>query len=160
VTTTVSPEPSRTSTSSVLPTPREEAQPPADLSSWPQKIARLINEVRAQHGLPPFTYNPKLEQAAQAHANDCARRGWCSHTGSDGANIKSRILRAGYSAGGWAECWAQTQTPQRAVEVWMDETPPNDPHRRTLLSDWVTEIGIGVSQADWGTYIIADFGRP
>jgi uncharacterized protein YkwD len=133
---------------------------PAELADWPREIARLINEVRAEHGLPPYTYNETLELAAQRHANDCAQRGWCSHTGSDGANIKTRVLRAGYEARGWAECWAQTQTPQRAVEVWMNETPPNDPHRRTLLSDWFTEIGLGVSRADWGNYIIANFGRP
>ena len=142
--------------SSVAPT----SAPPADLVAWPQQIAKLINEVRVQHGLEPFAYNQTLEQAAQAHANDCAQRGWCSHTGSDGANIKTRIIRTGYEASGWAECWAQTQTPQRAVEVWMDETPPNDPHRRTLLSDWFSEIGLGVSEADWGHYIIANFGRP
>lgn len=136
------------------------AAPPAELADWPQEIARLINEVRAQHGHEPLRYDETLARAAQAHADDCARRGWCSHTGSDGATIKTRILRAGYDAAGWAECWAQTQSPHRAVEVWMDETPPNDPHRRTLLTDWLLEIGIGVSDARWGTYIIADLGRP
>jgi uncharacterized protein YkwD len=134
--------------------------PPADLAAWPREIARLINEVRAQHGLGPLTYNQTLEQAAQAHADDCEQRGWGSHVGSDGARIKTRVLRAGYDGDGWAECWAQTQSPARAMEIWMNETPPNDPHRRTLLSDWFSEIGIGVSDADWGTYIIADFGRP
>jgi uncharacterized protein YkwD len=143
----------------VTPAP-ESAAPPADLAAWSREIAGLINEVRSQHGLEALAYNVLLEQAAQAHANDCAQRGWCSHTGSDGADIRARVARAGYEGSGSAECWAQTQSPQRAVEVWMDETPPNDPHRRTLLSDWLTEIGIGVSQADWGTYIIADFGRP
>jgi uncharacterized protein YkwD len=164
---TVSPAVSGTITATVSPRldasltpPPESAAPPADLAGWPQEIARLINEERAQHGLDPLTYNPILERAAQAHANDCALRGWCGHTGSDGADIKARVVRAGYEGSGWAECWAQTQSAQRAVEVWMDETPPNDPHRRTLLSDWLTEIGIGVSEADWGTYIIADFGRP
>jgi uncharacterized protein YkwD len=140
--------------------PAASSGPPADLATWPREIATLINEVRAQHGLEPLAYNQTLEQAAQAHADDCTRRGWCSHAGSDGASIKTRILRAGYDASGWAECWAQTQSPRRAVEIWMDEAPPNDPHRRTLLSDWLSEIGIGVSEADWGTYIIADFGRP
>ena len=140
--------------------PIGDALPPPDLASWPQTIARLINEVRADHGLPPYAYNETLEQAAQAHANDCSQRGWGSHTGSDGSNIKLRVARAGYDGTGWAECWAQTQTPQKAVEVWMDETPPNDPHRRTLLSDWFTEIGLGVSDAEWGTYVIANFGRP
>jgi uncharacterized protein YkwD len=119
----------------------------------------LINEMRSQHDLDALTYNTTLEQAAQAHANDCAQRGWCGHTGSDGANIRTRVTRMGYEASGWAECWAQAQSPQWAVEIWMDETPPNDPHRRTLLSNWLSEIGIGVSEADWGHYIIADFGR-
>ena len=116
--------------------------------------------MRAEHGLEPFTYNPILEQAAQAHANDCTNRGWGSHYGSDGSNIKTRVARAGYDGSGWAECWALVQTPQKAMEVWMNETPPNDPHRRTLLSEWLTEVGIGVSYADWGHYIFADFGRP
>jgi uncharacterized protein YkwD len=134
--------------------------PPPELATWPERIAQLINEVRARHGLAPYAYNVILEQAAQAHANDCSQRGWCSHTGSGGTDVKARVIRAGYDPTGWAECWAQTQTLERAVEVWMNETPPNDPHRRTLLSDWFSEIGIGVAEADWGYYIIADFGRP
>jgi uncharacterized protein YkwD len=136
------------------------AAPPASIADWPRETARLINEVRAAHGLPPYTYNEVLAQAAQAHADDCAGRGWCSHTGSDGSDIKARIIRAGYEPSGWAECWAQSRDPNHAVEMWMDETPPNDPHRRTLLSTWVTEIGIGVAQTTWGYYFIADFGRP
>jgi uncharacterized protein YkwD len=150
ITATVGLPPTRTSSSAV---------PPADLVAWPQEILQLINQERAQQGLDALAYNAVLEQAAQAHANDCAQQGWCGHTGSDGADIKTRISRLGYKATGWAECWAQTQSPQRAVEVWMDETPPNDPHRRTLLTTWLTEIGIGVAEADWGSYIIADFGR-
>jgi uncharacterized protein YkwD len=121
---------------------------------------RIINEIRAVHGLEPLSYNETLARAAQAHANDCAQRGWCSHTGSDGADIKTRILRAGYSPASWAECWAQRQTPQGAVDVWMDETPPDDPHRRTLLTTWQKEIGMGIAQTTWGYYFIADFGRP
>ena len=137
------------------------AAPPADVAAWPAEVARLINEVRAAHGLPPFAYHPTLASAAQAHANDCSQRGWCSHNGSDGAYIKERLRRAGYEGAGWAECWAQSQSPQGAVDMWMDEVPPNDPHRRTLLSDWLTEIGLGVGDAGRGYYyFIADFGRP
>jgi uncharacterized protein YkwD len=134
--------------------------PPADVSAWPRETVRLINQVRAQHGLPPLAYNETLAQAAQGQADDCAQRGWCSHTGSDGSDIKTRIQRAGYDPASWAECWAQRQTPQGAVDIWMDEVPPNDPHRRTLLTTWLFEIGVGVAQTDWGYYFIADFGRP
>jgi uncharacterized protein YkwD len=134
--------------------------PPSDAAAWPHETVRLINKVRAQHGLGPLAYNETLARAAQAQANDCAQRGWCSHTGSDGSDIKTRILRAGYDPASWAECWAQRQTPQGAVDIWMDETPPNDPHRRTLLTTWLSEIGVGVAQTGWGYYFIADFGRP
>ncbi len=50
---------------------------------------------------------------------------------------------------------------QEAVAWWMDETPPNDPHRSTLLSTWVTEIGVAVVPTGQGDYyFIAVFGRP
>ncbi len=137
------------------------APPPADVAAWPRETVRLINQVRAQHGLEPLVYNETLARAAQAHANDCSQRGWCSHTGSDGSNIKTRILRVGYDPASWAECWAQRKTPRGAVDIWMDEVPPNDPHRRTLLTTWLSEIGVGVAEAGWGYYyFIADFGRP
>lgn len=132
---------------------------PPGIADWPRELVRIINDVRAIHSLPPFVYNEALAQAAQAHADDCAGRGWCSHTGSDGSDVKARIMRAGYEPSGWAECWAQSRDPNHAVEMWMDEIPPNDPHRRTLLSTWVTEIGVGVAQTSWGYYFIADFGR-
>ncbi len=142
------------------PTAIPAVPPPADIAAWPHETVRLINEVRAAHGLGPLAYNETLALAAQGQANDCAQRGWCSHTGSDGSNIKTRILRAGYDPASWAECWAQRQTPQGAVDIWMDEVPPNDPHRRTLLTTWLSEIGVGVAQTSWGYYFIADFGRP
>jgi len=134
---------------------------PAEVAAWPAEVFRLINAVRAQHGLPPYVYDETLARAAQLHGQDCQQRGWCGHTGSDGSNVKARILRAGYDAAGWAECIVYSSSPQDAVEWWMDEVPPNDAHRRTLLSTWVTEIGIAVVPTDWDTYyFIADFGRP
>ena len=43
----------------------------------------------------------------------------------------------------------------------MSETPPNDPHRRMMLHTWFTEVGVGITEAPYGSYyFIADFGRP
>jgi uncharacterized protein YkwD len=132
-----------------------------DVAAWAQELVRLINGVRAEHGLPPYVYNQVLAQAAQAHAEDCHQRGSCSHTGSDGASIKDRVQRAGYQGSGWAECWALRKTPQGALDIWMSETPPNDPHRRMMLHTWFTEVGVGIAEAPYGAYyFIADFGRP
>ncbi len=142
------------------PTPAVANPLSGSIVGWPHELLGLINTVRAQHGMLPFAYSDTLAWAAQLHAEDCAQRGSCSHVGSDGSHAAARILRAGYQAEGTAECWVQARSPQGALDFWMDEIPPNDPHRRTLLSSWVTEVGIGVAPTGWGYYIIADFGRP
>jgi len=133
----------------------------AGVETWPAEVFRLINQVRAENGLLPYTYDETLERAAQLHGQDCQERGECDHTGSDGSNVETRIRRAGYDPAGQAEVLVYSSSPQAAVAWWMDEMPPNDPHRSTLLSTWVTEIGVAVVPTGRGDYyFIADFGRP
>jgi uncharacterized protein YkwD len=141
-------------------TEEQSATPIPQISTWPQQTVQIVNEVRTGHGLPPLLLSDTLAAAAQSHAEECGQRGSGGHVGTDGSDIKTRITEAGYDPGGWAECWAQQQSPQAAVDIWMDEVPPDDPHRRTLLSSWLTEIGVGVAQGGWGYYFVADFGRP
>lgn len=134
---------------------------PGDVAALAAETFRLVNEQRAAYGLPPLAWNATLAYAAEAHVADCYARGWCSHTGSDGSTMKERIIRAGYNPVRWSECWAWYGTPAMAVAMWMDEVPPNDPHRRTILSTWLTEVGVGVAPGNgWGYYFIADFGAP
>ncbi len=135
--------------------------PPAEIETWPEEVFQLINSARAENGLPPYTYNETLELAAQLHGQDCFQRGECDHTGSDGSNVQTRILRANYNAAGATEVIVHSSSPQMAVDWWMDETPPNDPHRSALLSTWVMEIGVAVVPTGRGDYyFIVDFGRP
>ena len=143
-------------------TPDAQAGPlPAGVEGWPAEVFRLINSARAENGLPPYTYDETLALAAQRHGQDCQQRGECSHTGSDGSDVQTRIRRAGYDASGQAEVIVYSSSPQAAVDWWMDEVPPDDWHRRTLLSDWVTEVGIAVVPTGRGDYyFIAVFGRP
>lgn len=132
-----------------------------DVSVWTTEVLRLINAERSAYGLAPLQHNETLAQAARLHAQDCYQRGSCNHTGSDNSGVKTRVTRAGYDGIGWAECIVYSYSPEEAVRWWMDEVPPNDAHRRTLLSDWLTEIGIGVVPTGRGDYyFIADFGRP
>ena len=157
------PPPDLTPTSTPEPTaiPPAPDAPPAATANLASEIYRLINEQRAAHGLPPLAWNDTLARAAQLHADDCHARGWCGHTGSDGSSYKQRIIRAGYNPVRWSECWAWYATPQKAVAMWMDEVPPNDPHRRTILSDYLLEVGVGVVPGNGhGYYFIADFGTP
>lgn len=132
---------------------------PAQVSGWAATVVALINQKRAAHGLPPLAASPELTRAAQAHANECAAKGWCSHTGADGADTRTREKRAGYDGSAWGENWVQALDPVKAVEWWYNETPPNDPHRQNLLNTRYADVGIGVASGGYGYYFIADFGR-
>ncbi len=170
-TATVSPTPTGTPTSTptatALPTPTPTATPiPASTpvptpvaADGPHLLWQLINQERAQQGLKPLAYNDTLALAAQRHAEDCAQRGYGGHVGSDGAKLRERLKRVGYKRKWVTESWAWARTPQRAVFMWLDETPPDDPHRRMLLSPKLKEVGIGIAASNGGYYFIADFGR-
>ena len=132
---------------------------PAGPADWSGYILARINQVRAENGLNMLNLVPELTQAAQAHAQDCATRGWGSHVGSDGAVLKTRLERAGYLGPNRGENWVQARNAERAFDWWYGEIPPNDPHRRNILSSHYAEIGIGIAQTDWGYIFVSDFGR-
>ena len=134
--------------------------PPPEVAGWPQQVLDQINQARAEQGLYPLTYNAALAVAAQRHANDCSQRGWGSHEGSDGSSEQQRVQRTAYTGSKVDESWTMSSTPENAVARWLDEAPPNDWHRRMLLSKEWTEIGVGIAPASWGYYFIGVFGLP
>jgi hypothetical protein len=113
-----------------------------------------INGERARAGLAQLAYSDLLAQAAQIQADDCSQRGDCSHTGSDGSDETIRAARLGY-VGSVDEAWAMAASTADAVQWWMDEPVW---HRPLLLSDFFTEVGVGIAPASSGQYYIAVFG--
>ena len=131
---------------------------PSDVAAWSNLVVSLINDKRADVLLKRYKVSPLLTQAAQAHANDCSSRGWCSHVGSDGSDTRTRIMRTGYAPSAFGENWVQANDPASAFAYWYNETPPNDPHRQNLLHDTYTEIGVGVARSGQAYYFVVDFG--
>jgi uncharacterized protein YkwD len=128
-----------------------------------------LNEVRAEHDLPPLERNAILEASSQRHSEDMARRHFFSHRTPDGLNPRERMIRAGYPA---CECYlgenlywgaGPNAPPARALEEWM-KSPG---HRANVLRRDFTQVGIGVvyeapfwvGKRDAVTYT-ADFGSP
>ena len=159
----ITPTPTATRIASGEPdsTPPVEAAdaPPPEVADWPQQVLDQINQARAEQNLVPLTYNTALAVAAQRHANDCSQRGWGSHEGSDGSTEQQRVQRTAYT-GKVDASWTMSSTPENAVAWWLDEAPPNDWHRRMLLSEEWTEVGVGIAPASWGYYVIGVFGMP
>ena len=142
------------------PTPPETPAPSGDIVAWSDELAQLINQQRAAQGLPAYTYSEPLKQAALLHAVDSADRGELTHLGSDGSTLTMRVSRAGYSSANVSEITVTGPSPQSAIEWWMGETPPNDPHRSQVLSASMTEMGVAVVAAGDTYYFVAVFGQP
>ncbi|OQA43097.1 MAG: D-gamma-glutamyl-meso-diaminopimelic acid endopeptidase CwlS precursor [Chloroflexi bacterium ADurb.Bin325] len=148
--------------------PAAEAPPAAEIAPAPvgvpaeyvdaaNQLLAWINEKRAANGIHPLVWNAELTAAAQAHANDCAARNMGSHVGSDGARLADRLARVGYPAATQSENWANSRSVRGAFDMWWNE-PNTGPHRRNILWNRYTEIGIGIAKGGWGYYVIADFG--
>ncbi len=124
-----------------------------------QQLLAYYNGARAAAGIAPLRMSPSLTAAARAHAQDCANRGYGSHVGSDGADTKTRLLRAGYAnPRAWGENWAWARGAAQAWDMWFTQEYPKGPHRDNILSARYTEVGVGIIAANGGFYYIADFG--
>ena len=123
------------------------------------RLLALYNQARAANGLPPLTRSSTLEAAAQAHADDCAARGWCSHIGSDGSRASQRIARAGYAGRFSGENWAWARGADQAFDMWYtQEIPTQGPHWKNILSPRYAEVGFGIAAWRGGYFFIANFG--
>ena len=131
---------------------------PAQLADWPNALLARINEQRTVRGIAALAWSPELAAAAQAHAGDCGRRDWGSHTGTDGAGLRVRLERAGYTARVAGENWVNAANVAGTFEMWWFEPPGADPHRRNILDPQYKDIGIGIAKGGWGYYFVADFG--
>jgi uncharacterized protein YkwD len=125
------------------------------------QVIHLINQERANHGIPPLTSNLLLHTAARGHSTNMAQNNFFSHTGLDGSSPGDRITAAGYVWSTWGEnIAAGYSTPAQVVAGWMSSTQG---HREAILNPNYTEVGIGYAynnSSTWGHYWTTDFGRP
>lgn len=128
------------------------------------RMLELVNQQRSEVGLEPLTLNSQLTDAAQTHSQDMADHDFVGHDGSDGSSPFDRMQQAGYHFSTAGENVAAGQsTPEDAIASWMNETPPDDGHRRNILSPDFREIGIGYAFNDayqYKHYWTQDFGTP
>lgn len=113
-----------------------------------------MNTLRAQNGRAPLELDRKLTSAAAAHARDMAKKGFFSHTGSNGSSLGDRARKARYGFCFIAENIAKGQGRlDKVLNGWM-----NSPgHRKNMLSQQATEFGL-VRGA--GNHWVMVLGRP
>ena len=114
------------------------------VNDFAARVIARTNTYRTQHGCPPLTRDAALTQAAQEHSEDMAMHDFVNHTNSTGGDIGSRIRAAGYSYTTFGEniAWGQ-RSPEQVVDMWFNETAPNDAHRKNILNCAFRDIGVG-----------------
>lgn len=136
-----------------------------DADTVEMQIFAKINQLRVENSLPPLAYNPILGAAARAHSCDMAVHHAINHTSSDGRNLVQRLPR---STPLWE--WPSENIAagfgdaEAVVHAWFDESPPDDWHRRNILTTEQRELGIGYCyDAGGGSgndhFYTADFAR-
>ena len=131
-----------------------------NLDNIQENVIRLTNKYRRKEGLRKLKADTQLSKAAQGHADDMDDVGrYLGHTSSDGKDFQARIDEAGYDWRSIRENVASGQQSAKAVvQGWM-ESPG---HRANILSDDITEIGVGfaVDDSSGTTYWVQKFGAP
>jgi uncharacterized protein YkwD len=136
---------------------QERTRPVLAQADTASEVLRLVNQVRADHGLPPFRYNQALSVAAHNQANYNAAFGLYGHTGEGGTRPLDRARAAGYQGsvvenvvGGW------DLTPTQGVTWWI-----NSPvHYNTLVTTRYEEAGTGYAINGRQRHYTLVVGRP
>ncbi len=139
------------------------AQQP-DYGSLQKKVLELVNQQRSLNGLRPLALDDRLNRAAQAHAENMAKRDFFDHQAPDGSQVADRAVRVGYPWRLIGENLAAGHLSERGVvNGWMISPA----HRDNMLNPDFTEMGVGFArpspegrQPRFNHYWTVVFGAP
>ena len=111
------------------------------------EILELVNEARAEAGIPLLELDSAMRKAAQVRAIECVNT--FSHTRPNGTSYKTAITEAGIESGYTGENVATGHTSaQQVVGRWLK----SDGHRKNILNENYTCIGIGLEKNTGNRY--------
>ncbi len=127
------------------------------------KLLNDTNAERAKDGEPALSFNVKLEEAAQAKADDMVRSDYWSHNSPSGRTPWSFITASNYQYRSAGENLAYGfDGADASVAGWMNSAE----HRANILNVSYSDVGFGVaSSADFighgpQTIVVAEYGQP
>jgi uncharacterized protein YkwD len=134
----------------------------SDLEQVRAAMLARVNAERAAAGALPLLADPRLDQAAQRHAEDMLARSYYNHISPDGTSPASRTRQSGYKGHIVGENIARGPF---AVEEVMNNWMGSAEHRRNLLLPAFTHLGVGLvvgHNAAMGDTVIwvQDFAAP
>lgn len=123
-------------------------------------MVEAVNVARRANGLSPYEMDPQLQLIARQHSEDMVERGYFSHVTPEGVTLWDRLERHGLTPR-WAgeniqrNSRAGAQAVEHAIQ-WFMNSPP---HRKNILHQHYTHVGVGVAveEAESGTFTLTTF---
>lgn len=133
-----------------------------------QHIFQLINQQRRSQGLRPVELDEFANKVAERHAKEMLEYEFTSHWNQAGFKPYMRYSFAGGTeavgenvAGKWSNSGLDFNRIPLIIEqlhlAMFNETPPNDSHRRTILSPEYTHVGLAFAFNDRRVQIAQEF---
>jgi uncharacterized protein YkwD len=133
------------------------------LEEYAQEVFRLVNEERENVGLEPLERDSLLDEAAGIRATECVSQGSIrvdgqAHTRPDGTEWDTVLDEVEIE---WSSAGENTserrKSPADVMKAWM----ASKGHRKNILTEKRTQIGIAVQQAsDGALYWVQLFIKP
>jgi uncharacterized protein YkwD len=132
-------------------------------------VFNQINTSRAEAGLPALQWSSLLVNSAHKHNLAMQAANQLSHQLSNEANLGSRVSQAGVqwssvgeNIGYSSDYLHPTNAATGLNQDMLNEQPPNDGHRRNMLSKDFTIVGIDVfiDTTNHKVWLTEDFARP
>jgi uncharacterized protein YkwD len=170
-------KPRATTRAPVEPKPRKTTRPPSapaskDASETGDAIIDAvlshINDARARAGLAAYTLSASLSKASALHnqlmIDGCGLSHQCPGEGGIGERFSAQGVQwtaagenIGFGSSGSSDD-AVIQAANGLTDSMLAETPPNDGHRKNLLSSSFKRIGLSVVRDSGGkTWMTQDF---
>jgi uncharacterized YkwD family protein len=113
------------------------------MNEFESKVIELTNAERRKNGLKDLTGDPAISNVAREKSTDMQKNNYFSHTSPTYGSPFDMMRDFGITYNTAGENIAQGQrTPEEVVQAWMN----SEGHRKNILSDKFTHIGVGYQQ--------------
>lgn len=109
-----------------------------------EQVVQLTNEAREEQGLQPLKLSKEVSEVAQDKSEDMAENEYFSHTSPTYGTPFDMLKEYNVDYRTAAENIAKGQkTPESVVDGWLNSSG----HRKNIMNENMTEIGIGYSES-------------
>jgi uncharacterized protein YkwD len=141
---------------------KDKNQNGSGLSRMERELIRLVNQDRAEAGLPPLRTEDQLNQAARPHAIMMSERQSLSHRFPGEKSVEDRIAGTGLSFDMDGENVADataTGDDLRDAAKLNEILMHSPPHRANILRQGFNSIGVAIVTAHGQNWAVEDFAH-